>query len=75
MLDHSHMMYLSDICPCTCMQTMNGEEYNKKNQYINEGTYSIEGKNSINIRRIHKFYILMKSVVNFDNKHGLDEIL
>ena len=39
---------------------MDGEEYNKIVQYINEGTYSIEGKNTLNIRRIHKFYILMK---------------
>ena len=54
---------------------MDGEEYNKKFQYINEGTYSIQDKNTLNIRCIHKFYILMKSVVNFDNKHDLDEIL
>jgi hypothetical protein len=54
---------------------MDGEEYSKNVQYINERTYSIEGKNTLNIRRIHKFYILMKSVVNFDNKHNLDEIL
>ena len=39
---------------------MDGEEYNKKFQYINERRYSIEGKNTLNIRRIHKFYILMK---------------
>jgi len=55
---------------------MDGEEYNKNFQYINEGTYSIEGKNTLNIRRgtgipvlwspksidrrINKFYILMK---------------
>ena len=34
---------------------MDGEEYNKMFQYINEGTYSIEGKNTLNIRRIHKY--------------------
>jgi hypothetical protein len=54
---------------------MDGEEYNKNVQYINEGTYSTEGKNTLNIRRMHKLYILMKSVVDFDNKHDLDEIL
>jgi hypothetical protein len=39
---------------------MDGEDYNKNVQYINEGTYFIEGKNTLNIRRIHKLYILLK---------------
>jgi hypothetical protein len=41
---------------------MDGEEYNKKFQYINEGTYSIEDKNTLNIRCIHKFYILTQDL-------------
>jgi hypothetical protein len=29
LLDHSLMIYLSDIYTCTCMYKMDGEEYNE----------------------------------------------